>query len=604
MSSLILSLKEAFISFGNKNIFENLNLNIKRGDKIALVGKNGTGKSTLMNTLSGSIEIEKGKRWFENNIKINMLSQELDHYSDIIAEDFILEGTPLEEIQIFKKKIDMIANSLDIDIKKKINSLSGGQLRRLALVKVLSQDSDIIMLDEPTNHLDLYAIEWLENYLQTLNNTLICVSHDKTFLNNISKKVFWIDRGQVRVSPTGFKNFDNWYLNKIDEEERQLKNRRQNLTVDIEWAKKGVKARVKRNIKRLQKIKHLETELEKDEKSFIRSQSKVTFDIHNKNQSKTKTIFEFFKVSKCFNLFDSNIKILNNFDIRIKKGEKVGVIGKNGSGKSTFLKLIMKEMQPDSGKIKIFKNIEFSYFDQQRSSLLKNDTVKNNMCPSGSDFINVNGKETNVFGYLKKFSIEPKVILENVSSLSGGQKNKLLLAKTLANPKSCLILDEPTNDLDIETLEILLQMLLQYKGTMIVVSHDRYFLDRLVSKTVLFKGNGNVEVFNGGFSKYNLFKEMVNKKNKKKQITKNKVTNNIKKKLSYKYEYEFKNIPKIISSIENEISNYENLLNNKEFYEQDKEKFFEVTKKLKISKDQLNKLEIRWYEILKMKDSH
>ncbi len=600
-SQLILSIKEAMVRFKDKPIFEDINFNLHQKSRIALVGKNGSGKTTLMKMIAGEIELEEGERWLENKIEIGYLNQEFINLSNKnILQELILTINDHEEK---KFKIDIITEALNINLKSKLIDLSGGQLRKVGLAKALINEPDILLLDEPTNHLDFEVIEWLENYLNKYNGTIICVSHDRTFLSNVTNKVFWIDRGNLKISPKGFKFFDEWSQSLLEQEEKELRNRKQSLSVDIEWASKGVKARVKRNVRRLEQIKLMQKKLEDDESSYRRAISKIKVNSNIKFKDHAKSISEFFNVSKSFKTNSEEIKVLENFNFKINKGDRIGILGGNGSGKTTFLKLLLKEEIPDKGTIKNFKNIEFSYFDQKRSDLFLKETIKKNMCPSGGDYINVMGKDRHVYGYLKEFQFDPKILNDYVSTLSGGQKNRLMLAKILANPKSCLILDEPTNDLDMDTLDLLEEILINYKGTLIIVSHDRDFLDQTVTRILAFQGDGKVVDCIGGYSDYLKFKKSNIKNinllkqdlNKVKKSNESKTSNNIK--LTYKLEHELSIIPSEIEKLETVISQMNNILSDKDLYTKNIDKFLESSKTLEMSKKKLDQLETRWLEL-------
>ena len=600
-SQLILSIKEAMVRFKDKPIFEDLNFNLHQKSRIALVGKNGSGKTTLMKMIAGEIELEEGERWLENKIEIGYLNQEFINLSNKnILQELV---STINDDEEKKFKIDIITEALNINLKSKLIDLSGGQLRKVGLAKALINEPDILLLDEPTNHLDLEVIEWLENYLNKYNGTIICVSHDRTFLSNVTDKVFWIDRGNLKISPKGFKFFDEWSQSLLEQEEKELRNRKQSLSVDIEWASRGVKARVKRNVRRLEQIKLMQKKLEEDETSYRRAISKIKVNSNIKFKDHAKSISEFFNVSKSFKTNSEEIKILENFNFKINKGDRIGILGGNGSGKTTFLKLLLKEETPDKGTIKNFKNIEFSYFDQKRSDLFLKETIKKNMCPSGGDYINVMGKDRHVYGYLKEFQFDPKILNDYVSTLSGGQKNRLMLAKILANPKSCLILDEPTNDLDMDTLDLLEEILINYKGTLIIVSHDRDFLDQTVTRILAFQGDGKVIDCIGGYSDYlklkknsfknkNLIKHDLNKVKKDNQ---SKISNN--NKLTYKLEHELSIIPSEIEKLETIISQMNNILSDADLYTKNIDKFLESSKTLEMSKKKLDELETRWLEL-------
>ena len=600
-SQLILSIKEAMVRFKDKPIFEDLNFNLHQKSRIALVGKNGSGKTTLMKMIAGEIELEEGERWLENKIEIGYLNQEFINLSNKnILQELI---STINDDEEKKFKIDIITEALNINLKSKLIDLSGGQLRKVGLAKALINEPDILLLDEPTNHLDLEVIEWLENYLNKYNGTIICVSHDRTFLSNVTNKVFWIDRGNLKISPKGFKFFDEWSQSLLEQEEKELRNRKQSLSVDIEWASKGVKARVKRNVRRLEQIKLMQKKLEEDESSYRRAISKIKVNSNIKFKDHAKSISEFFNVSKSFKTNSEEIKILENFNFKINKGDRIGILGGNGSGKTTFLKLLLKEEIPDKGTIKNFKNIEFSYFDQKRSDLFLKETIKKNMCPSGGDYINVMGKDRHVYGYLKEFQFDPKILNDYVSTLSGGQKNRLMLAKILANPKSCLILDEPTNDLDMDTLDLLEEILINYKGTLIIVSHDRDFLDQTVTRILAFQGDGKVIDCIGGYSDYlKLKKNIFKNKNlikhdliKVKKDNQSKISNN--NKLTYKLEHELSIIPSEIKKLETIISQMNNILSDADLYTKNIDKFLESSKTLEMSKKKLDELETRWLEL-------
>lgn len=600
-SQLILSIKEAMVRFKDKPIFEDLNFNLHQKSRIALVGKNGSGKTTLMKMIAGEIELEEGERWLENKIEIGYLNQEFINLSNKnILQELV---STINDDEEKKFKIDIITEALNINLKSKLIDLSGGQLRKVGLAKALINEPDILLLDEPTNHLDLEVIEWLENYLNKYNGTIICVSHDRTFLSNVTDKVFWIDRGNLKISPKGFKFFDEWSQSLLEQEEKELRNRKQSLSVDIEWASRGVKARVKRNVRRLEQIKLMQKKLEEDESSYRRAISKIKVNSNIKFKDHAKSISEFFNVSKSFKTNSEEIKILENFNFKINKGDRIGILGGNGSGKTTFLKLLLKEEIPDKGTIKNFKNIEFSYFDQKRSDLFLKETIKKNMCPSGGDYINVMGKDRHVYGYLKEFQFDPKILNDYVSTLSGGQKNRLMLAKILANPKSCLILDEPTNDLDMDTLDLLEEILINYKGTLIIVSHDRDFLDQTVTRILAFQGDGKVIDCIGGYSDYlklkkNSFKNknfIKHDLNKFKKDNQSKISNN--NKLTYKLEHELSIIPSEIQKLETIISQMNNILSDADLYTKNIDKFLESSKTLEMSKKKLDELETRWLEL-------
>tara|TARA_B100000003_G_scaffold112153_1_gene100441 strand:+ start:1461 stop:3302 length:1842 start_codon:yes stop_codon:yes gene_type:complete len=610
-SQLLFSIKDASVRYKEIPVFQDLSLNIHQGKRIALIGKNGAGKSTIMNIISGLKELDDGEKWGEPGISVGYLGQEFEFNDFETVFDFIFSNILGEERELYKYKVDIIAEALSLDVKKQMKMLSGGQIRRAGIARALVEEPDILLLDEPTNHLDLNIINWLEQYLNNYKGSLLCISHDKKFLENITNQVFWLDRGKLRVSPKGFKYFDEWSEMLLDQEARELQRRKQIVAEEVMWASRGVKARVKRNINRLNKVKQMREKLKADESKFRQATKKISFEPVKDIETNSKVIAEFFKVYKEFNENNNTLSILNGFNLRIKRGDRIGIIGPNGTGKTTFLRLILNELKPDKGSIKINKNIEFSYFDQNRSDLKPKDTLKDVMVPNGGDYIEVRGKMRHVYGYLKDFMFDPSIILERVSSLSGGQKNRLKLAKVLANPKSCLILDEPTNDLDMETLDMLGEILISYKGTLLLVSHDRDFLDQTVTKILSFEGDGVVEETIGGYSDYLSFKNSKltqnSKNNNEEKNSKFKVIaksgeNKNNKKLTYKLEFELNSLPSKIKNLENDINDFNEKLSDPNLYLNEPDIFFEITKKLEKSKKDLEYFENRWLELEEIKN--
>ena len=610
-SQLLFSIKDASVRYKEIPVFQDLSLNIHQGKRIALIGKNGAGKSTIMNIISGLKELDDGEKWEEPGISVGYLGQEFEFNNFETVFDFIFSNILGEERELYKYKVDIIAEALSLDVKKQMKMLSGGQIRRAGIARALVEEPDILLLDEPTNHLDLNIINWLEQYLNNYKGSLLCISHDKKFLENITNQVFWLDRGKLRVSPKGFKYFDEWSEMLLDQEARELQRRKQIVAEEVMWASRGVKARVKRNINRLNKVKQMREKLKADESMFRQATKKISFEPIKDIETNSKVIAEFFKVYKEFKENNKTLSILNGFNLRIKRGDRIGIIGPNGTGKTTFLRLILNELKADKGSIKINKNIEFSYFDQNRSDLKPKDTLKDVMVPNGGDYIEVRGKMRHVYGYLKDFMFDPSIILERVSSLSGGQKNRLKLAKVLANPKSCLILDEPTNDLDMETLDMLGEILISYKGTLLLVSHDRDFLDQTVTKILSFEGDGVVEETIGGYSDYLSFKNSKltqnSKNNNEEKNSKFKVIaksgeNKNNKKLTYKLEFELNSLPSKIKNLENDINDFNAKLSDPNLYLNEPDIFFEITKKLEKSKEDLEYFENRWLELEEIKN--
>ena len=597
-SDLLFSLRDVEIKFGKKVIFQDLNLNLHKGDMIALVGKNGVGKTTLMKTIYGDQDLDAGELWNYPGLKVGYFNQKFEKLNNkTIEENF---ADLLNEQN--KHFVDIFCNKLNLDKFANVEDLSGGQKRKVYLIRSLLKDSDVLLLDEPTNHLDLQCIEWLESYLRNLNKTIICVSHDRTFLSNFTNKVFWIDRGKLRVSPRGFKDFDKWSEELLDQEYRELRNRKQFVNIELEWANKGVKARVKRNEKRLKRAKELKAQLEKDEASYRSAIKSLRPQVSKKSTDQSKFIAE---LQEVFVKYPNQSEfVFKNLSIKISKNDRIGLLGNNGSGKSTFLRTILNEIKISKGKIKLKKNLEFSYFDQMRNDLNGRKSIKDILVPSGGDYLKVQGRDRHVCSYVKDFQFDPKNVNHTIQTLSGGEQNRLLLAKVLANPKTGLILDEPTNDLDLETLDLLTEMLSNYNGTLLIVSHDRDFLDQTVNKILHFKEDGNVSLFFGGYSDFLKSENQQVTKNKetKKSHSENNKVKSSKAKLSYKFQYELEQLPNQIKNIQQELEDIKNELKDTNLYLENFERYQEITSKMEVLNSDLNTKENRWYELIKMEE--
>ena len=610
MSDLLLSVEDATVMIAGKPFFEELTFHIHAGRKIALVGKNGAGKTTLMNIITGNREIDDGKRFLYPGTTTGYMEQRVTNFVGKTVRDYVFEGLSeeLEEWDI-DYRIEMVIAPLHLNVDDKLENLSGGQLRRAALARALIEEPDILLLDEPTNHMDLELIEWLEDYINNYKGAVLIVSHDRAFLSNTTDRVFWLDRGELKTAPKGFKHFEEWSNDLLEQEGRALHNRAKKVEQELEWANRGVKARVKRNVRRQAEAYKARDELEKDQKSYRRVVSKIELPPITAEES-SKNIAEFFNVGKSFT--DSStgrvIPILDKFNMRIKKKDRIGILGQNGSGKTTFLRMLTAEEKPDKGKVKMAKDLHFSYFDQKRSLLNDNKTLKDNLCPEGSDYLDVRGKSRHVCGYLKDFLFDPEDAWRAVSTLSGGQKNRLMLAKVLANPGSMLIMDEPTNDLDMDTLDMLTDILKSYDGTLFVVSHDRDFLDQVVTKTLVFEGDAKIEGIIGGYSDYLAFKKGKDSSQKKKATEKEKTTHKPKTikepvKFTYKLQHELKQLPKTIKKLEKEVTELEEIMNDPELYTRDPEKFTAVSSRLPQAKEELDTAELRWLELEEIKES-
>lgn len=616
---LVLSVKDAALSFHGKVLFESLSFNIHQGNRISLVGKNGAGKTTLMRLICGELEMDDGERWEEAGISIGYMKQDVVPKENQTVFEYIFEEIKAEDKELHEYKVEMMADVFELDVNAQMTHLSGGQIRRAALARSLVEEPDILLLDEPTNHLDLGAIEWLEDYLKSYRGTLLCISHDKMFLANISNKVFWLDRGTIKVCPKGFGYFEEWSEMLLEQEARELKNRAVAVAQEVEWASRGVKARRKRNVRRLEKMYEAREQLKKDMSAYRRVTSKIVLAPPQEADVSSRVVAEFYNVTKSFSRDgEDDLVILDKFDLRIKRGDRVGILGKNGSGKTTFLKLLIGEQKADSGKVKRAQNIEVSYFDQKRRDLDPDHTLWKTLCPEGGEYVDVGKKQRHVCGYLKDFMFDPQDAQRKVATLSGGEKNRLMLARVLANPGNFLILDEPTNDLDMDTLDMLEDILSEYDGTLFVVSHDRDFLDQMVTKILAFEGDGKVEGYIGGYSDYleavtarkarEGSKDGEPEDNKPSSSKKSSVvsskeqaqdvrTEHAPVKMSYKLKYELEQLPSKIEKLEAEIEKLQSKLSDPDFYGEDPDKFHSYSIRLPKAKEELEKAETRWLEL-------
>lgn len=607
----LISLEDVTLTFGGKRLFEDIKLTINEGDKICLVGKNGAGKTTLMRIIMDELELDKGKRSAVPGLSIGYLAQKVFYNHTHTVREFVLEGLGTSDDALEKQHLaDRMMEPFELDPAALMMTLSGGQLRRASLARALVVAPDILLLDEPTNHLDIHAIEWLERYLASYRGALLCVSHDRAFLAAVSRKVFWVDRGIVRTFSRGYAEFDDWSEQVIEQEARTLHNMQKKLEQEEAWTQGGVSARRKRNQRRLNELFRLREKLRSDKASYNNRMRKIELD-PLEPATASKLVAEFKQVGKSFTRNDGSIlPILRYFSLRIMRGDRIGILGRNGSGKSTFLKLLTGELEQDSGHIRRGKTLQFSYFDQNRSALDPSKTLWDTLCPEGGDQVifrsGDEGKSTHVCGYLKSFLFDPKIARDKVSTLSGGQQNRLLLAKVLANPGNVLILDEPTNDLDMDTLDMLQEILADYSGTLILVSHDRDFLDRTVTEVLAFEGDAVVESHVGGYTDYMRYKQkqQPQKPAQAAPLPSPAVAAPEKKataKMSFKHVHELGTLPARIEALEREIIALRAQLEDSTLYTRDPEAFDKTSRRFAKAQTELEAAEYRWLELEEMR---
>jgi len=617
---VMISLEDIVLTFGGKPLFEGLRIHINESDKICLIGKNGAGKTTLMKLIMGELDPDKGTRFALPGLTVGYLAQTVSHTPSDTVKDFVLSGlNKSDQTEERHHLADMIIEPLTIDPDATMGTLSGGQLRRAALARALVSEPDILLLDEPTNHLDLHAIEWLEQYLASYRGALVCVSHDRAFLKAISRKVFWIDGGIIRVCPGGYKEFDTWSEQIIEHEARALQNMQKKLAAEVDWTQGGVTGRRKRNQRRLSELYRLRDKLKNDKAAYNQRMRVIELDQLTPAQA-SKVVIEFKHVTKSFERNGETIPILNDFSLRIMRGDRIGILGKNGSGKSTFVKLLTKEIEPDEGRVFMGKHLEIAYFDQNRVHLNPDKTLWDTLCPNGGDYVFLGSKndqrQIHVCGYLKNFLFDPRVARDRVSTLSGGQQNRLMLAKLLTNPGNLLILDEPTNDLDMDTLDMLQELIAEYEGTLLIVSHDRDFLDRTVTEVLAFEGDAKVEGFIGGYSDYHAFKKKTSAAALKKDDARKAQRScdsaaegsgdKILKpasvaKMSFKFVHELEKLPAKIETLEKEIETLKEVLADADLYISDPERFDKSSRRLARALQELENSEHRWLELEEMR---
>ncbi len=608
---ILVNLEDVTLTFGGRPLFEGIRLHITEGDKICLVGKNGAGKTTLMRMIMGELELDAGKRNAVPGLRLGYLAQKVDHNQNDTVKRFVLSGLGSEEdTEHHQHLADIVIAPLELDANATMGTLSGGQLRRAALARALVSQPDVLLLDEPTNHLDLAAIEWLEQYLSYYRGALVCVSHDRAFLTAISRKVFWIDRGMIRTCPDGYRNFEAWAELIIEQEARELQNMQKKLEAEVDWTQGGVSARRKRNQRRLRELIRLREKLRADKASYNRIMRKVELDPLTATQA-SKLVAEFKNVSKSFTREDGReISIVKDFNLRILRGDRIGILGRNGSGKSTFLKLLTDEIQPDKGHIRRGKTISISYFDQNRVALDPKKTLWETLCPDGGSQVKLghgdDQRQVHVCGYLKKFLFDPKNARDKVGTLSGGQQNRLMLAKVLASPGNVLILDEPTNDLDMDTLDMLQELLAEYQGTLLVVSHDRDFLDRTVTEVIAFEGDAVIESSIGGYTDYLEGKRLRAASAKAKKLPAAQIQESAlpppvaeqkKTRLAYKFRHELEKLPEKIQALEQELASLREALSDPGLYTKDPERFDTATRRFGRAQAELEAAESRWLEL-------
>ena len=595
----ILTIKGARLSFGTNELFTNVELYINRGDKISLVGRNGCGKSTLLKVIARDIEPDAGEIFVQPGVKVSYMPQDPDFSGYATLREVVLSGLPEHE-RGQEYRADILIEQFDIRAAQSPEQSSGGERKKAALAKALINEPDILLLDEPTNHLDMPTIEKLEKIIADFRGAVILISHDRMFLSNTSRTTFWLDRGILRRNNKGFRYFEEWQEQVIDQEIIEQKYLNKKIEEETEWLHKGVTARRKRNQGRLRRLQQLRQE----RREQIRQIGSVKLEVEE-GELRSKMVIEAKHVCKAF----GDREIVKDFSTRIIKGNKIGIVGPNGAGKTTLIKLLTKRLEPDCGHVRIGKNLEEAYFDQNRLTLDPKKTLWKTLCNEG-DHIFVRGSYRHVVAYLKDFLFRPDQAQCPVSALSGGEKNRLMLAVALAQPSNFLVLDEPTNDLDMDTLDLLQEVLDEYEGTILLVSHDRDFIDRVVTSVIYMPGDGSVSEHAGSYS--DLLEKLkskipAKKENKKEALPKKEETPKSETKktgrLSYNQQRLLEILPDKISELEKQIGDTEAALSDSSLYTENPEKFDALTKQLEELKAELEKSENQWLEFEMLRES-
>jgi ABC transport system ATP-binding/permease protein len=495
----LVALRDATLTYGGNPTFTEASVSVARGERICLVGRNGSGKSTLLKALGGLIDLDHGERFLQPGAHVTYMPQDpVFDPAMSIAQHVALGLPPGEGLEREGYKVEAMLAEVGLDPDRRLVGLSGGEGRRVSLARVFVGEPDVVLLDEPTNHLDIPAIEWLEARLAEFRGAVLMISHDRAFLTRLSRRTLWLDRGRLRSTDRGYGGFDQWVEGILAAEAAEQDRLDKKLAVETLWMRQGISARRTRNMGRVRALQALRQErAQRVGIGTARLGSAGT-------QAGGQLVVEFSHVAKSFPASaEAEARVITtDFSTRVLRGDRIGIIGPNGAGKSTLLKLLTGEINADSGQIRRGTNLIPAYFDQRRLGLDGAATVRENLVGKDGDTIFVQGAPRHVMSYLRDFLFDDRQAVQPVDSLSGGERNRLLLAKVLAQPSNLLVLDEPTNDLDMDTLDLLEELLADYDGTLLLVSHDRDFLDRLVTSVIAVEGRGRVDEYVGGYTDY------------------------------------------------------------------------------------------------------
>ena len=585
----ILSWEGLGLQQGGRWLFRDLDLHIGPRDRLALIGRNGAGKTTLFRLIANQIEADKGKRSIQPGTRIVLLEQDPFFTGFDTLMDYALAGEDAPQ----RHEVEAIAGQLGIDMGRPAESASGGERRRAALARALAMEPDLLLLDEPTNHLDLAAIDWLESWLNRYKGAFIAISHDRTFLKRLTRATLWLDRGQLRRKEVGFGGYEAWEEQVYAEEARAAEKLDARLKLEAHWLERGVTARRKRNQGRLEALHRMRAQ----RAAMIGKAGTSKLALASDDEVRTKSVIVAEGVTKRY----GERTIIRNFSLRIQRGDRIGVVGANGTGKTTLLRLLTGELEPDEGSVTLAKTLHGVMIDQQRS-LLAGDKKVRDVLAEGGDWLDVRGVRKHVQAYLKDFLFDPGLVDTPVAALSGGERSRLLLAREFARKSNLLVLDEPTNDLDLETLDLLQEVVADYDGTVLIVSHDRDFLDRTVTVTLGLDGSGTVDIVAGGYEDWEAKRTkpaaQSDRKSAKAEAPPPAAMSPAKRtKLSYKDQRDYDLLPARIEELDAEIAKGEHALADPDLYGRDPDKFARFTALLDDLRAEKETAEQRWLEL-------
>ena len=600
MAPPLLTLQDIHLTFGGTPLLTGTEFSVEPNDRLCLVGRNGSGKSTLLKIAAGLVEADDGKRFLQPGTTIRYMAQEPDFSSFKTTLDCVMAGlAPGDDEHRPLRLLEQFEMSGHEDPAH----LSGGELRRVALASVLAPEPDILLLDEPTNHLDLPAIEWLEKEIANLRSAVVLISHDRRFLENLSRRTVWIDRGQTRTLDRGFKHFESWRDELLELEELEAHKLDRKIVREEHWLRYGVTARRKRNVKRLSDLHKLRGKRVEVGAAQTRAKSTVQM-AGNEASASGKLVVEALDINKSF----GDTIIAKNFSTKILRGDRVGIIGANGAGKTTLLNMLIGELEPDSGSIRRGTNLEMVTLDQHRESLDPDISLRDALTGGGSDMISVANGKKHVVGYMKDFLFAPEQAGTPIRELSGGERGRLMLARALSQASNLLVLDEPTNDLDLETLDLLQELLASYSGTILLISHDRDFLDRSVTSVIHAEGGGNWIEYAGGFSdmasQQQQTKTITAKAKKAKSpATSDKPATEKSAKMSFKDKHALETLPDKIDKLEAAIEVFKQALGDPNLFKSNPERYQKTAANLAKAETDLATSQDRWLELEMQRES-